>query len=153
MVTLVIPGLLLFTGPEDDGRSAGWPPLSLVPSGLGLSLIGLGLVLVVSTNLLFARIGRGTLAPWDPTQKLVVRGVYRYVRNPMISGVSFILLGEVLISGSLRLLGWFLIFALANLIYIPLVEEPGLERRFGQAYRVYQQHVPRWLPRLRPWEG
>jgi protein-S-isoprenylcysteine O-methyltransferase Ste14 len=82
-----------------------------------------------------------------------VRGVYRHVRNPMISGVAFILLGELLASGSLRLLIWFLLFALANLIYIPLVEEPGLEHRFGQAYRVYKQHVPRWLPRLRPWEG
>jgi protein-S-isoprenylcysteine O-methyltransferase Ste14 len=149
MVTLVVPGLLLFTGPGEFL----WPPLHPVLVGVGLILGGLGLVLVVSTNLLFAKIGQGTLAPWDPTQRLVVRGVYRHVRNPMISGVAFILLGELLASGSLRLLIWFLLFALANLIYIPLVEEPGLEHRFGQAYRVYKQHVPRWLPRLRPWEG
>jgi protein-S-isoprenylcysteine O-methyltransferase Ste14 len=111
------------------------------------------LTLLVATNLLFIRVGQGTLAPWDPTQKMVARGVYRHVRNPMISGVSFILLGEAMASGFLPLFNWFFIFVVANLIYIPWLEEPGLERRFGEAYRVYKQHVPRWIPRLWPWQG
>jgi Kef-type K+ transport system membrane component KefB len=93
-----------------------------------------------------------TLAPWNPTQKLVVQGVYRHVRNPMITGVSCILLGEAIFFGSPWLLGWFGLFVLVNMLYIPLGEEPGLAKRFGEDYLVYKQNVPRWIPRLRPWK-
>jgi len=62
-------------------------------------------------------------------------------------------MGEALISGSRLLLSWFILFLVVNLIYIPLLEEPQLERRFGEAYRQYQQHVPRWIPRWKPWAG
>ena len=151
MATLVIPALLLPRTREPTQFL--WPSLRPLPLGAGVILIGLGLTLLVATNLLFIRVGQGTLAPWDPTQKLVARGVYRHVRNPMISGVSFILLGEAIASGFLPLFSWFFIFVVANLIYIPWLEEPGLERRFGESYRVYKQHVPRWIPRLRPWQG
>jgi protein-S-isoprenylcysteine O-methyltransferase Ste14 len=102
---------------------------------------------------LFVRVGEGTLAPWDPTQKLVVRGVYRHVRNPMISGVFCILLGEAILAGSLPLLDWFFFFLLVNLIYIPLLEEPGLARRFGEDYLRYKENVPRWIPQVKPWEA
>jgi protein-S-isoprenylcysteine O-methyltransferase Ste14 len=88
-----------------------------------------------------------------PTQKLVVRGIYRHVRNPMISGVCAILLGEALVFGSFNLLFWFGFVVLLNMIYLPLVEEPGLEERFGDDYLRYKQNVPRWIPRLRPWRG
>lgn len=57
----------------------------------------------------------------------------------------------VMLLSSTPLLGWFLGFVLLNLIYIPVLEEPGLERRFGEAYRAYKRNVPRWIPRLRPW--
>src|SRR5262249_43380680 len=99
----------------------------------------------------FMAVGQGTLAPWLPTQHLVVRGPYRYVRNPMISGVIFVVTGEAVISGSSSLVIWALGVLLVNLIYIPLVEEPGLVERFGAQYEAYRQHVPRWIPRLRPW--
>lgn len=122
-----------------------------MPLILASGLLGLGLVLFVSTVGLFARVGKGTLAPWDATRRLVVRGVYRHVRNPMIVGVMCVLLGEATLLGSLPLLGWFALFLLANALYIPLVEEPGLERRFGTDYRFYKRNVPRWIPRLRPW--
>ncbi len=69
----------------------------------------------------------------------------------MITGVFGALLGETLLVGSTSLLHWFLAFVLINLPYIPLLEEPGLERRFGEAYRLYRRNVPRWLLRLRPW--
>jgi protein-S-isoprenylcysteine O-methyltransferase Ste14 len=82
----------------------------------------------------------------------VVRGPYRHVRNPMISGVLFILAGEALVLGSLPLLIWFLAFFAANSVWMPLIEEPGLERRFGEEYIEYKREVPRWLPRLKPWE-
>jgi protein-S-isoprenylcysteine O-methyltransferase Ste14 len=98
---------------------------------------------------LFARVGEGTLAPWDPTRKLVVRGPYRHVRNPMITGVLAILLGEAALFGSWPLLVWAFGFFALNAIYMPLVEEPGLVRRFGDDYVRYRRNVPRWLPRLR----
>jgi protein-S-isoprenylcysteine O-methyltransferase Ste14 len=122
--------------------------LSLLAGGL---LIALGLVLVVWTVRLFATVGEGTLAPWDPTSALVVRGPYRHVRNPMISGVGFVLAGEALACLSAPLAFWLAAFATVNGIYMPLVEEPGLRRRFGEAYDVYRANVPRWIPRLRAW--
>jgi protein-S-isoprenylcysteine O-methyltransferase Ste14 len=71
----------------------------------------------------------------------------------MISGVMFILLGEVFLSASLPLLIWFAIFAAVNMVYIPLAEEPGLEKRFGEDYLAYKINVPRWIPRVRPWDA
>lgn len=101
---------------------------------------------------LLATVGRGTLAPWDPTSRLVVRGPYRHVRNPMISGVLLVLLGEAAFLGSLPVLAWFAAVLAVNAVYFPLVEEPGLSRRFGEDYERYRANVPRWVPRLRPWE-
>lgn len=151
--TLVIPAAIVFTTEE---VSVGWDlptPLSLLPPFAGCALIGVGLLLMYRTISLFAAVGKGTLAPWDPTQRLVVRGPYRHVRNPMISGVLFILLGEAALLGSLPLLFWFLAFFALNAIFIPLIEERDLERRFGEDYREYKRGVPRWIPRLSPWTG
>ncbi len=113
----------------------------------------LGLSLMAATIRLFAQVGQGTLAPWEPPQRLVVRGVYRHVRNPMISGVLFVLLGESVLTASVPLLQWFLIFAVINAIYIPLLEEPMLVNRFGEDYLTYKRNVPRWIPRWKPWDG
>jgi protein-S-isoprenylcysteine O-methyltransferase Ste14 len=117
----------------------------------GIAALLIGLTLFVSTLTRFATKGKGTLAPWDPPRELVVVGVYRYVRNPMISGVLFVLLAESLLTGSSRVLIWFSLFLLINLVYIPLFEEPGLANRFGERYRIYKENVPRWLPRATPW--
>lgn len=127
-------------------------PLNGLPVLVGLALIGGGLTLVAQTIRLFSRVGQGTLAPWDPTQRLVVVGIYRYVRNPMISGVYSLILGEAVLLGVWLILGWSLVFMAANLTYIPLIEEPGLHRRFGVDYADYAQHVPRWLPRRTAWQ-
>jgi protein-S-isoprenylcysteine O-methyltransferase Ste14 len=70
----------------------------------------------------------------------------------MISGVIFILFGEALVLLSPPHGVWAASFLVINLIYIPLVEEPLLERRFGDSYREYRRHVRRFLPRLRPWD-
>ena len=83
----------------------------------------------------------------------MVRGIYRHVRNPMISGVLFVLLGESVLTASLPLFCWFLVAALINAAYIPLLEEPGLVKRFGEEYLTYKQNVPRWIPRRTPWGG
>jgi protein-S-isoprenylcysteine O-methyltransferase Ste14 len=142
VVAVGIPVVLVST----TGTRATW-----VGIVVGAALIGVGLVLIVRTVALFASEGRGTLAPWDPTSRLVVRGPYRRVRNPMISGVLFVLLGEAAAFGSVAVLLWFAAVFGLNAVYIPLVEEPGLVRRFGADYERYRRHVPRWLPRLRPW--
>jgi protein-S-isoprenylcysteine O-methyltransferase Ste14 len=119
---------------------------------LGLGLLALGLVLFVASLRRFATEGEGTLAPWDPPRRLVVHGPYRYVRNPMISGVVLVLFGEAAVLLSRPHLSWALLFLGINAVYIPLLEEPLLAARFGDAYRTYCRHVPRLLPRWRPWD-
>ncbi len=107
MVTVVIPATILYlTGLR--WRSFPW---NLVLPVIGSIFILLGLILMILTSRLFATVGRGTLAPWNPPQKFVVHGVYRHVRNPMIIGVFCILLGEAIFFGSLWLLGWFVLFS------------------------------------------
>ena len=118
---------------------------------VGVVVLALGLLLFLSSLRRFATDGRGTLAPWDPPQHLVVRGPYRFVRNPMISGVIFILAGEAMLLISRPHAVWVLIFLSINVIYIPLFEEPFLRQRFGESYREYCRHVPRIFPRLSPW--
>jgi protein-S-isoprenylcysteine O-methyltransferase Ste14 len=141
--TVVVPLLILWWTGE---ASLWWG------SAVGVVLVVLGLVLVVWTIRLFSTVGHGTLAPWDPTSRLVVRGPYLHVRNPMISGVAFVLAGEAVGLRSKALFLWFAAFVAVNAVYLPLVEEPGLRRRFGEDYEVYCANVPRWLPRLRRWK-
>ena len=151
MMALVIPSMSIS---RTGAVNVGWGfslPFKILPPLLGCGLMALGLLLLARTISLFATVGQGTLAPWDPTQHLVVQGVYRHVRNPMISGVLFILLGEATLVGSMPLLQWFLFFFALNVVYIPFAEEPGLVRRFGENYQRYKKNVPRWIPRLRPW--
>jgi protein-S-isoprenylcysteine O-methyltransferase Ste14 len=135
------------------GADVGWGlgTLGALPALAGAVLILLGLALWYRTVALFAREGEGTLAPWDPTRKLVVRGPYRYVRNPMITGVLLVLGGEAALFGSVWILVWAAAFLAVNAVWFPLVEEPGLVRRFGDEYEQYRRHVPRWLPRRHPW--
>jgi len=153
MAAVVIPTLILLqTGLDTFSLWRSVPATQFILPVLGCIFICLGLVLMVATIRLFVRVGKGTLAPWNPTQRLVVQGVYRHVRNPMISGVMFILLGEVLLSASLPLFIWFAIFVAVNVVYIPLAEEPGLVNRFGEDYLKYKRNVPRWIPRVKGWE-
>jgi protein-S-isoprenylcysteine O-methyltransferase Ste14 len=119
---------------------------------VGLLLLAVGLILFSAALRNFVTEGEGTLAPWDPPRRLVVRGPYRYVRNPMISGVVFVLFGEALTLLSRPHFIWALIFLGVNSIYIPLLEETGLRHRFGDSYLEYCRHVPRLIPRFRPWE-
>ncbi len=134
---------VLWATPEDW-----WSWVGVLLGGL---LLLAGALLCGSSWWQFLRRGKGTPAPWDPPRRLVVQGPYRHSRNPMISGVVFVLAAEALLLRSPRLAAWALLFLLGNLIYIRFVEEPGLESRFEEEYRRYRRHVPRWLPRLRPW--
>jgi protein-S-isoprenylcysteine O-methyltransferase Ste14 len=126
---------------------------AMVAQVAGVGLLLAGCSLFVASLRRFAGEGRGTLAPWDPPRALVLEGPYRHVRNPMISGVVLVLFGEGLLLLSRPHLVWALMFLGINALYIPLFEEPQLEARFGEAYREYCRHVPRIIPRLRPWRG
>src|SRR4051812_22363166 len=98
MVTVVIPGTILsFSELDTFGLWQSVPVSQVALPVLGCVFICLGLVLMIATIPTFVTVGRGTLAPWNPTQRLVVQGIYRHVRNPMISGVFAILLGEALL--------------------------------------------------------
>jgi protein-S-isoprenylcysteine O-methyltransferase Ste14 len=141
-VAVVVPYVLL-------GREIGGS--AVMAQATGLLVISIGLALVVRTIAFFASLGRGTLAPWDPPRRLVIRGVYQHVRNPMISGVLLILIGESLLFASSAVGMWAAAVFAINAIYIPLIEEPGLQDRFGHQYQEYQRQVPRWIPRLSAW--
>ncbi len=117
----------------------------------GLTILLTGVVLMAACIRMFTNIGEGTLAPWAPTQKLVVVGVYRYMRNPMITGVLFGLLGEAIILSNYAVFLWLLFFFIGNHIYFIRSEEPGLLKQFGEEYADYFENVPRWLPRRTPW--
>ena len=117
----------------------------------GTACLTIGLALFLSSLRRFARDGNGTLAPWDPPRKFVVSGPYRFVRNPMISGVALVLLGESGLLRSAPHLTWALLFLAGNAVQIPLVEEPVLRRRFGAPYDEYCRNVGRLIPRWTPW--
>ena len=120
---------------------------------IALLSVAVGTVFLGLCILEFARSGRGTLSPVDPPRNLVIRGPYRYVRNPMYLSVTLIVLGEVLLTRSRGLLTfWALWFAAVNLFVLGY-EEPTLRSQFGAAYERYSAAVGRWLPRLRPWPG
>jgi protein-S-isoprenylcysteine O-methyltransferase Ste14 len=151
VVTIVVPATIVVLG---DGPRLAWGLGGALRSAIlviGACLLALGAALVVWTIRLFVRIGRGTLAPWDPTTELVVHGPYRHVRNPMLSGVFCLLAAEATVLGSQGLVVWFAAVVAVNAVYIPLVEEPGLRRRFGEPYDRYRANVPRWVPRPRAW--
>lgn len=119
-----------------------------------LRYLGLPLIIIGGAGLIwcvweFFSTGRGTISPVDPPKHLVVRGLYRYVRNPMYVLVIIVLLGEAIFFRSVPVLieaGVF--FVLANL-FVMLYEEPYLRRRFGESYESYSQAVGRWIPRFR----
>ena len=109
---------------------------------MGVAMTGLTVLLRCVWD--FFAAGRGTLAPFDPPKHLVVRGLYRFTRNPMYNGVLTLLLGEAWLFDSVALLEYalvvFVVFHLTVIIY----EEPALESQFGESYRAYRAAVPRW---------
>jgi len=152
-VLIIVPALLLVFG---EGFRLGWGlglPFDAIAVCVGTAVIGAGLYLLAATILLFKNVGRGTLAPWAPPEKLVVTGPYRYVRNPMISGVLIAVLGEAIIFGSAAIFILFVLFFIINHIYFIRSEEPGLVKRFGDDYVNYMKNVPRWIPRLSLWKN
>ena len=127
-------------------------PADFLATIFGVILVAVGLLLISKTIPLFLKQSEGTNMPWDPIPELIVEGVYRYVRNPMHTGVFAVMLGEGLLLRSRSILIFAIFAILLHLFYIPFSEEKGLEERFGEDYLVYRENVPRWIPRLSPWE-
>ena len=124
-----------------------WAPMRV----LGGILLVAGLIALIRAFVRFVMEGIGTPAPIAAPERLVVGGVYRYVRNPMYVAVLAAIVGQGLLLGRLGLLlyaaaAWLLVAA-----FVRWYEEPTLTRRFGEDYETYRRAVPAWWPRLRPW--
>ena len=125
-----------------------WAPMRV----LGVILLVAGLIALVQAFVRFVVEGFGTPAPVAAPERLVVGGVYRYVRNPMYVAVLAAIVGQALLLGRLGLLvyagaAWLVVAA-----FVRWYEEPTLTRRFGADYEAYRSAVPAWWPRLRPWK-
>lgn len=137
----VVPGLI--TGWEVDEQLPA--PLRVFGAVLGL----LGIAFLLHAFARFALEGLGTPAPVAPTERLVVGGVYRFVRNPMYLAVLAVIAGQALFFGSVAVAGYAALVALAFVVFVRLYEEPTLQATYGAEYEAYCAEVPRWLPRPR----
>jgi protein-S-isoprenylcysteine O-methyltransferase Ste14 len=139
-VAVLIPYLIVSRGDADlIGRWTLLHFMSLVP-------IVVGAAILIRCIWDFGAKGRGTLAPMDPPKRLVVQGLYRYVRNPMYLGVLLLLLGQAAFFKSIALLQYTVVWFIIVNLFVVLYEEPSLRRRFGDSYEQYLGSVHRWLP-------
>jgi protein-S-isoprenylcysteine O-methyltransferase Ste14 len=153
LVVVVVPYWLLTTFAAGGAYWNDGSLVVLLSRSFGALFFVIGLALFIWCVSLFAKVGQGTLAPWDPTRNLVAVGPYRFVRNPMIGSVALLLIGQALFWVSWAVGVWAGVFIMINHAYFILSEEPGLEKRFGKPYCVYKDNVPRWIPRLKPWNN
>jgi protein-S-isoprenylcysteine O-methyltransferase Ste14 len=120
---------------------------------VGALLIGAGILALLDSFARFAVQGLGTPAPVFAPRRFVVSGLYRYVRNPMYIAVASTIVGQALFLGNLQLLEYGVLFAVIVHVFVVAYEEPKLRATFGAEYELFCAHVPRWLPRVRPWWG
>ncbi len=141
-------GFVLVYFPARLLSSAGVAPVPVVgaPQLVGFVVAGLGAAVAVWCILTFAIVGKGTPAPFDPPRRLVVRGPYRFVRNPMYLGAALALLGAALVYESGALLAYAAAFFVVTHIFVMVYEEPTLRARFGEEYAAYCRRVRRWWP-------
>lgn len=146
--TLFIGLLLVFV----PARLLSWSGIRL-PADTGIwqvagMIVGAaGAAIAVACILTFALVGKGTPAPFDPPRRLVVRGPYRFVRNPMYVGAALALAGAALFYQSLSLAAYAGAFLLTMHAFVVMYEEPTLRQTFGNDYEAYRRHVRRWWPR------
>jgi protein-S-isoprenylcysteine O-methyltransferase Ste14 len=120
-------------------RYCGWVPIVL------------GVVIYFWCSIIFLFFGKGTPLPLNPTKNLVVKGLYRFVRNPMYIGALLIVLGEALLFQSKGLFIFALLIFVGANIRLLVFEEPDLVDKFGESYEQYRKSVHRWIPRLSPY--
>jgi protein-S-isoprenylcysteine O-methyltransferase Ste14 len=144
------PGILLVYLPYwiTGFRTPAGPPVWQILAASVLMLIGL--IPLLESIVRFVRLGRGTLMPTVPTERLVISGLYRYVRNPMYVGDLIVLIGETILFLSWDLGLYTVVVWLGFDLFIRLYEEPTLRRRHGEEYVRYYREVRRWWPRLTP---
>jgi len=118
------------------------------PQIAGLIVGSTGAAVALWCVFAFASIGRGTPAPFDPPRRLVTRGPYRFVRNPMYIGAGLALAGATLFYESVSLLAYGGMFLIASHVFVVWYEEPALRRMFGSEYETYRRRVRRWRPRM-----
>lgn len=140
LLLVLVPGVILRATGGAVPTALGMAQLA----GVAIALFGGGLALWCVV--IFVRLGRGTPVPWDPPHRLVVRGPYRYVRNPMILGTAIMLGGAALFFGSWPLLAYAVLLLVAVGTFIAMYEEPRLRRTFGQEYDDYRRRVRAWIP-------
>lgn len=149
LFTLLVPGCV--TGAAPYLLATRWPSLLAFELGiwrwLGLLPLAAGALVYFVCALDFTFTGQGTPAVYDPPQKLVTVGLYRWVRNPMYIGIILALLGQGLLYQSGMVVGLAGGFWLVVHLFITLYEEPHLIRKFGESYKEFLRTVPRWLPR------
>lgn len=126
-----------------------WMPVRV----LGVALVMAGVVVLVHAFARFVMEGRGTPAPVAPTERLVIGGLYRHVRNPMYVAVLAVILGQALLLGRPVLLLYAAAVFVAVASFVRWYEEPTLAKQFGRDYERYRAAVPGWWPRLRPWRS
>jgi protein-S-isoprenylcysteine O-methyltransferase Ste14 len=133
----------------------GWatrdPPVAALT--LGALLLAAGAAVLLHAFARFVMEGAGTPAPVAPTERLVVGGLYRHVRNPMYLAVTATIAGQALLLGRYWLLAYAALFLATTAAFVTLYEEPTLRRQFGAQFDAYRSAVPGWWPRLRPWRG
>ncbi|MFE0014840.1 methyltransferase family protein [Mesorhizobium sp. NPDC059054] len=129
-----------------------------LPFSTALPFVVMGWILIVAAAAAllhsfarFALEGLGTPAPVAPTERLVVGGIYRHIRNPMYVAVLSIIAGQALLFASWAVALYGLIMGIAMASFVHFYEEPTLARRYGAEYETYRRAVPGWLPRLKPW--
>ncbi len=142
----VIPWWL--TGWEMRSPLPHWSPFRII----GSILTAAGAVVLIHSFVRFVVEGAGTPAPVAPTERLVVGGFYRYVRNPMYLGVLATIVGQALVLGQPVLLGYALLLFVIVAAFVRWYEEPVLIHRFGAQYDAYRRAVPAWWPRRRAWK-
>jgi protein-S-isoprenylcysteine O-methyltransferase Ste14 len=125
------------------------PPTIAAPQIAGIIIVSIGAALALWCILTFATIGKGTPAPFDPPRRLVIRGPYRFVRNPMYIGAVLALAGAALFYKSAPLLAYAASFLVVCHFFVLAYEEPMLRRTFGADYEAYCQRVRRWWPAAR----
>ena len=150
-VLVFVPAILLLIAKDSNFHQDISTP-DQIRFWFALLVAAVGISFSFWTVTLFRKFGEGTPAPWDPPKKMIIRGPYRHVRNPMITSVLIILFAEAIFFQSWPIALWMLIFFVGNTIYFPFIEERGLVKRFGEDYLKYKAHVPRWIPRLKAWK-
>ena len=141
---LVLPGVFAGIVPPIVARLDPWCRRG---SPVGLALLAVGLLVVGWCVRDFYVAGKGTLAPWDPPRRLVVVGLYRWVRNPMYVGVLLVVAAWSVLLGSPAVAVYAVLLAVGFHLRVVTVEEPGLAREFGAEWDAYARDVGRWVPR------